>query len=265
MNETLTLHPDGRTTLTMQRRLPHPPEKVWRAITEPEHLAAWFPTTVTIDGDRVTYGFGPDGRVTDHDPPHLFAHTWDDDHLRWELQPDDQGGTLLTFTHTFTDRHGAASFAAGWHTCIRAMHAHLDGRDTHQPAEHDPAESRRLHEDYIDILGLPSATVHDSGVRVERQLTRPADEVWRLLDGDRATPGDPPPAPFTIPGLTPGAVTRAEPAKLLEYDVPAGTVRWELAQGTGQGPRLIITHTGDTATLAAWRVHVEALAASLVA
>ncbi len=28
------------------RRLPHPPEKVWRALTEAEHLAAWFPTTV---------------------------------------------------------------------------------------------------------------------------------------------------------------------------------------------------------------------------
>ncbi|PZG03110.1 SRPBCC domain-containing protein, partial [Nonomuraea aridisoli] len=64
MNETLTLHPDGRTTLRLQRRLPHPPEKVWRAITEPEHLAAWFPTTVTIDGDRISYGFGPDGRIT---------------------------------------------------------------------------------------------------------------------------------------------------------------------------------------------------------
>ncbi|PZF97427.1 ATPase, partial [Nonomuraea aridisoli] len=73
------------------------------------------------------------------------------------------------------------------------------------------------------------------------------------------------PAPFTIPGLSPGAVTRAEPAKLLEYDVPGGAVRWELTQGTGQGPRLIVTHTGDIATLDAWRIHVEALAASLVA
>jgi len=36
--------------LRFTRSLPHPPEKVWRALTEPEHLDAWFPTT--IEGDR---------------------------------------------------------------------------------------------------------------------------------------------------------------------------------------------------------------------
>jgi uncharacterized protein YndB with AHSA1/START domain len=41
---------DGRWQLTFVRRLPHPPEKVWRAITEPDHLDAWFPTT--IEGER---------------------------------------------------------------------------------------------------------------------------------------------------------------------------------------------------------------------
>ncbi|MGP4102932.1 SRPBCC domain-containing protein [Nonomuraea sp. KM90] len=264
MNETLTLHPDGRTTLRLQRRLPHPPAKVWRAITQPEHLAAWFPAEVTIDGDRISYGFGPDGTITENDPPHTFAHTWGGDELRWHLQPDG-AGTLLTFTHTFTDRHGAASFAAGWHTCIQAMFAHLDGRALHQPAEPDPADSRRLHEDYIAILGLPSTTADNGNVRVERQLTRPAEDVWHLLDGPAATPGDPPPAPFTVPGLQPGPVTRAETAKLLEYDTPGGSVRWELTEGTGQGPRLIVTHAGDTALLDAWRIRVEDLAASLVA
>ncbi|MEV0387963.1 SRPBCC domain-containing protein [Nonomuraea sp. NPDC050643] len=263
MNETLTLHPDGRTTLRLQRRLPHPPAKVWRAITDPQHLTHWFPADVTIDGDRITYGFGPDGHITENNPPHVFAHTWGDDHLRWELHPDGPG-TLLTFTHTFTDHHGAASFAAGWHTCIRAMHAHLDGRPSPLPTEPRPADSAHLHEDYIAILGLNPATAHDGNVRVERQLTRPAEDVWHLLHGDDATPGTPPPTPFTVPGLTPGPVTRTETAKLLEYDTTGGTVRWELTEGTGQGPRLIITHTGDTTFLDAWRIHVEELAASLL-
>ncbi|GAA2833454.1 SRPBCC domain-containing protein [Nonomuraea rubra] len=264
MNETLTLHPDGRTTLTFTRRLPHPPHKVWRAITQPEHLAAWFPADVTIDGDRIGYGFGPDGRITENNPPHTFAHTWGEDELRWHLTPDG-AGTLLTFTHTFTDRHGAASFAAGWHTCIQALHAHLDQRPSHLPDQPDPAHSARLHEDYIAILGLPSTTVDAGTVRVERQLTRPAEDVWQLLNGPDATPGTPPPAPFTIPGLQPGPVTRTETAKLLEYDTPTGHVRWELTQGTGQGPRLIVTHTGDPATADAWRIRVEDLAASLIA
>jgi uncharacterized protein YndB with AHSA1/START domain len=41
---------DGRLMIGFTRRLPHSPEKVWRALTEPDHLAAWFPTT--IEGER---------------------------------------------------------------------------------------------------------------------------------------------------------------------------------------------------------------------
>jgi Activator of Hsp90 ATPase homolog 1-like protein len=42
----------GRWRLRFTRRLPHPPEKVWRALTEPEHLSAWFPTD--IHGERAS-------------------------------------------------------------------------------------------------------------------------------------------------------------------------------------------------------------------
>ena len=42
---------DGQVRLIFTRRFPHPPGKVWRALTEAEHLAAWFPTT--IEGDLV--------------------------------------------------------------------------------------------------------------------------------------------------------------------------------------------------------------------
>ncbi|GAB2944168.1 SRPBCC family protein [Nonomuraea fastidiosa] len=263
MNESVTLHADGRTTLRMQRRLPHPPGKVWRAVTGPEHMAAWFPAEVSIDGDRIAYGFGPGGRITVNDPPRVFAHTWGDDELRWELAPDGDG-TLLTFTHTFADRHGAASFAAGWHTCLAALHAHLDERPFPGTGDTARLHTARLHEDFIAILGLPSATVTDGGVRVERQLTRPAEDVWQRLGGPEATVGAPPPQPFTVPAAPPGPVSRIEAGKLLEYDTGGGTVRWELAAGTGHGARLVLTHAGQTATLDAWRVRVEELAASLL-
>ena len=36
---------DGRWQCASSARS-HPPEKVWRALTEPEHLAHWFPTTI---------------------------------------------------------------------------------------------------------------------------------------------------------------------------------------------------------------------------
>ena len=259
MNERVTLHADGRTTLRLQRRLPHPIEKVWRAITSPEHMAARFPAEAGIDGDRTTYGFGADGRITENDPPHVFAHTWDTGLLRWELTPDGEGGTLPTFTHTFTDRHGAAGFAAGWHTCLAALLAHLDERPFT-----GTGDTARLHEDHMAVLGLPSATVTGTGVRVERRLTRPAADVWRLLGGPDAVVGAAPPAPFTVPAAPAGTVSRVEAGTLLEYDAGGTTVRWELGPGTGHGARLILTHDGQTATLDAWRVHVEELAASLL-
>ncbi|MEU0572772.1 SRPBCC family protein [Nonomuraea sp. NPDC005983] len=257
MNEKLTITPDGRTTLHMERRLPHPPAKVWRAITEPEHLARWFPAEMHIDGDKVSYGFGPDGVVTRNDSPRVLAHTWGQDELRWELRPDGDG-TVLIFTHTFADRYGAASFAAGWHTCIAGLGALLAGRQTRLPAD-----TAHLHEHYVAILGLTSGTVKDGVVRLERQLTRPAEEVWQALDGDQVTVGAPPPAPFAIPGPPAGPVTRAEAAKLLEYGTQDGTVHWELTTGTGHGARLIITQTGDTSTLPAWRARIEDLAVTL--
>ncbi len=37
---------DGTVTVRFVRQLAHPPQKVWRALTEAEHLDAWFPTTI---------------------------------------------------------------------------------------------------------------------------------------------------------------------------------------------------------------------------
>jgi hypothetical protein len=50
------LHRDGtRATLRFERTLPRAPEKVWRALTENEELAYWFP--VQIQGERVQGDF----------------------------------------------------------------------------------------------------------------------------------------------------------------------------------------------------------------
>ena len=38
------------SVLRYERRLAHPPERVWRALTDDAELAAWFPTT--IEGQR---------------------------------------------------------------------------------------------------------------------------------------------------------------------------------------------------------------------
>src|SRR3954469_4980571 len=114
-------HRDGRWELRFTRTLPHPPEKVWRALTEPEHLAAWFPTEIIgerADGAPLRFEFrdgeGPgfDGTMVTYDPPRVLEFYWGEDRLRFELEPTD-GGTMLTLTDTLEELGKAARDAAG--------------------------------------------------------------------------------------------------------------------------------------------------------
>lgn len=223
---------DGRSVLRMERWLKHPPEKVWKAMTEPERLADWFPGRVTLDlraGGALTFdldGSVDTGTITDLDPQRLIAYTWGTDHLHWELHPEGEG-TRLVLLHTFDDRAGAASYGAGWHTCIVALDLALDGRAGADPGVDDIA----LHERLVSRFGLDAGTVEPGPdgwrVRHERQLTRPADGVWGVLT-------DMAPA---------GASVREH---VLEHDAEeGGSLRWELVAGTGHGARLVLTHTGS--------------------
>jgi uncharacterized protein YndB with AHSA1/START domain len=114
---------DGRPALVFERRLGHPVERVWQAVTEPSEIKAWFPAEVTVElepGGAMTFTF-PDGvmppgsgEVTEHDPPRVFAFTWDDDAMRFELEPADGGAAcVLRFTHVFSRRSSAASGRTG--------------------------------------------------------------------------------------------------------------------------------------------------------
>jgi uncharacterized protein YndB with AHSA1/START domain len=283
----------GRCVLRFERRLAHPVEKVWRAITDPAHLAAWFPAQVAMEpvaGGSVRWTFPgtdivlPNGRVTAYDPPRVleyrmssqelpFAGAGDERTLRFELHPD-AGGCVLVFTNTFEDRTGAASFAAGWEGCLDALERNLGGALPDAPAR----PWAEAHEAYVDAFGLLAGTVQDAPdgwtVRFERQLTQPVAGVWAALTGGDASPpavGGPPPLPVTNGYVVPGVVTVVDPPSVLEYewqvdDLPAGRVRWELAGGPG-GARVVLTQTVPARrrdqraiALAAWHTHLELLA-----
>ena len=150
--------------LRFTRRLPHRPEKVWRALTEADDLAAWFPTTVEgplVPGGKLRFAFEDDpggttmdGEVVECDPPRLLAFTWGGDTLRFELAPDGDG-TTLTFTSAFDELGRAARDAAGWHVCLAMLGYRLDGAEP-------PAASERLwadiHPRYVESLGPEAAT-----------------------------------------------------------------------------------------------------------
>lgn len=254
-----SLHADGdRTAIRIERRLGHPPEKVWRALTEPSHLNQWFPFDVEpelVVGGTVRFaekGEGPasTGKITELDPPKVIAYTWEGDHLRWEVRPAD-GGSLLLLTHTVADRYGSASFAAGWHACIDGLLDVLAGRPVARP---DRAAMDANHERFVGELGLDAGTVETTAdgwrVRFERQLVRPAGVVWSALVGpDSPAVGGPVPAGCAVAEFPAGPVVELRAGEALAYDwlaadAPAGRVRIELGQGTGHGARLVLTQTG---------------------
>ncbi len=142
-----TLAFDGDcATMTFTRRIGHPPEDVWSAITDPEELKGWYMTRVKITAGRdgsIDFVSGPSqfhvtGRILSWDPPHLFEHEWkvaprpelpsgEDSIVRWELARDGQE-TLMTFTFRKLTRGTAIGFASGMHAFLERLEAQLDGK-----------------------------------------------------------------------------------------------------------------------------------------
>jgi uncharacterized protein YndB with AHSA1/START domain len=132
---------EDRPTLRFERRLPHPVERVWQAITEADELQHWFPSQVQADlrvGGAMTFTFVghtlPDGsntmpgEVTELDPPRVFAFRWGEDDLRFELEPLDRDeGCAMRLTVRLGTRDKAARDAAGWHVCLDRLEQRLGG------------------------------------------------------------------------------------------------------------------------------------------
>jgi uncharacterized protein YndB with AHSA1/START domain len=120
---------EGRPALRIERRLAHPVERVWRAVTEPAELERWFvaPVPWTPELGEVFAAGGESGRVTELEPPRSIAWTWGAERYRFELAPQAEG-CLLVFTHVFNPDLGPAwQHAAGWETYFDRLDAHLAG------------------------------------------------------------------------------------------------------------------------------------------
>ena len=154
---------DGKPAVRFERRYPHPVDRVWRAVTEPEQLAHWFPNTVEVDlreGGRMHFTFPGgemepmEGAVTELDPPGRFSFTWGDEHLHIELEPDGDG-CRLRFTHVLSTREQAARDAAGWHVCLDRLNDLLSGNAGEAPGSEATDEWSELYEAY-QRRGVPT-------------------------------------------------------------------------------------------------------------
>jgi uncharacterized protein YndB with AHSA1/START domain len=137
----VTLKGDN-ATIAFERRMPHPREVVWKAITEPRLLATWHLERARIvgrTGGSVEFWSGRarvTGTILVWDPPHVFEHEWNVEArpglppgkhgiIRWELtQEGDE--TLLTLTHSHLTPQTVLSFAPGVHALLDRLEAHLN-------------------------------------------------------------------------------------------------------------------------------------------
>ena len=134
MNNEATLVRTGeRPILRFERHLSRPIDAVWRAVTDPNEMKAWFPTQIVIDewkvGASLTHVFEEHaidplpGKVLDYDPPHRLRFTWGTDTIGFELTEAGDGGTIFVLTEEL-GASIAARNAAGWEVCLDRLVNH---------------------------------------------------------------------------------------------------------------------------------------------
>lgn len=135
------LHPLGQiqrdetgVRLRFERQLSHPPERVWRALTESDQLRHWFPADIVgprEEGAEVMVPFWDDvaakfdiedpvltGRILTWDPPRRFVWRWDDEVLSFDLEPAEGGTRLSLQVDLGAKSPGADQVGAGYHLCL---------------------------------------------------------------------------------------------------------------------------------------------------
>ncbi|MBN9500482.1 MAG: SRPBCC domain-containing protein [Armatimonadetes bacterium] len=155
-------------TLVLVKELNHPPERVWEALTDPEHLREWSP----FDASRNMGTTGPVTLVTVGAPtemkdetqvlraerPKVLEYLWGGRETRWELEPT-ASGTRLTLWASI-DRRFIAMGAAGWQLCLGVMDAHLTGEPVGRLVAQDALHCegwQRLNKEYSEQFGVEPA------------------------------------------------------------------------------------------------------------
>jgi uncharacterized protein YndB with AHSA1/START domain len=164
----VSVRQDGaRWTLLFVRELAHPPERVWKALTDPIELREWAPfdtdrdlgtpgaATLTMAGGKAAEKMP--AVIRRADAPRVLEYTWGDDLLRWELEPT-ASGTRLSLSHTLADRAWVPKTAAGWHICLDVADRHMSGDPVGRIVGDEARQHgwEKLNGAYAEQLGIAS-------------------------------------------------------------------------------------------------------------
>lgn len=112
-------------SVVVEREIPHPPEKIWRALTQPHLIEAWLMKNdfapVVGHAFNLHAGWGVlDCRVLEVEPNRALAYTWTglglESVVAWTLTPT-RTGTLLRMEQSGFRRDQEQAFrgaTAGW-------------------------------------------------------------------------------------------------------------------------------------------------------
>lgn len=163
------LRREGRWGLRYERFLRHPPERVWKALTESDDLRHWMPCDIIgerREGADLDLVFWSDhveryaieqpvthGTILTWDPARIFEWTWGTDVLRWELEPV-EGGTKLTLTTWLGEGVDVAKdAAAGYHVCLDQLMELLDDGSTGPLVDADVHRWEKAYAEAVSLLG----------------------------------------------------------------------------------------------------------------
>jgi uncharacterized protein YndB with AHSA1/START domain len=139
-NGTIQTRDDGTRVLRFERRLTHPIDRVWAALTEPHQIEGWLARSeldLAVGGRVRLEWLNTDqdgnqaiavGTISRLEPPRTIELDTDiHGRLLWELRPD-ADGTLLTLTVTAQlPDENVAMVCAGWHVHIDFLEDVLEG------------------------------------------------------------------------------------------------------------------------------------------
>lgn len=116
------------------------PERVWRAITQADEIAAWFPETIKWEaqmGGKGWFGWEKHGRyavrIEAFEPPRFMAWRWareadrtlaetDTTVVEWTLTPREEGGTTLHLKESgFKGEEYRSGNDSGWDAELREL------------------------------------------------------------------------------------------------------------------------------------------------